>query len=104
MLRLVYFSVYVQLPYFLLFIVHIYTKTKCFGLICHLQMFKLVSHCRSLQGNCYCHCVFGFVLSSHERVRFSRVLAVEFTVIRCEVVMDVFMLLNSIQIAWRSVT
>jgi hypothetical protein len=42
-----------------------------FGLIGHLQLYKLVLHCRSLKGNSYCHIFFLiFALCSHAHAGF----------------------------------
>jgi hypothetical protein len=40
--------------------VYFYVHTTCFGLIGHLQVYKLGLYCKSLKGNCYCT---GFLFS-----------------------------------------
>jgi hypothetical protein len=66
-----------------LFIVH-HTSTTCFGLglMGHLQVYNLIMHFWSFQGNCYCHRFFRFVLNSHAHVCFSPFLVVKFVNVR----------------------
>jgi hypothetical protein len=63
---------------------------------------KLVSLCRSLQGNCYWRGFFTSVLCSHALVRFLRFWWSNLLSFQCEIVLDVFVLLNSIHYAWWS--
>jgi hypothetical protein len=49
------------------FITNIYTT--CFGLIGHLQVYKLALHCRSLEGNRYWLALVMLVKCSHTRVQ-----------------------------------
>lgn len=60
---------------------HTFSLSTCFSLIGHLQVYKLVLYCWSLQGNCYCCRFIRFVLCSHALVRFLQFLAVKFTLV-----------------------
>jgi hypothetical protein len=50
----------------------------------------------SSQGNCSCRRLPSFALHTHDRVRVSRSLVVEYTLAKCETVMDVSILLTSV--------
>jgi hypothetical protein len=62
----------------------IFIYTIYFDLIGYLQAYKLVVHCRSLQGNCYCRGFFRFVLCSHARVRFYGFCCLNCLLCRCQ--------------------